>query len=96
MIKKEKFKLVWQPLPLYFDACIMNKLQQLNFKKEQMNLIPEKYNRKYRKEINLLPSRRFSDVKFFLLKMKKIDKFRLNYHRCMIQPLVLNILKCSF
>ena len=34
--------------------------------------------------------------KIFLLKMKKIDKFGLNYHRYMVQPLVLSILRCSF
>ena len=32
----------------------------------------------------------------FLLKMKKIDEFGLNYHRYRVQPLVLHILKCSF
>ena len=28
--------------------------------------------------------------------IKKINKFGLNYHRYMVQPLVLHILKCSF
>ena len=33
---------------------------------------------------------------FFLLKMKKIDNYGLNYHRYRVQPLVLRILKCFF
>ena len=52
---------------------------------------------------HLLFSRRFSETflndalfKNFLLKMKKVDKFGLNYHRHIVQELVLSILRCSF
>ena len=79
MIKKEKFKLVWQSPPLLVcDACTMYKLLQLNFKKEQTILIPAKHNHKCSKEINLSSPRRFYETflidfpfKVFLLKMKK-------------------------
>ena len=33
---------------------------------------------------------------FYLFKMKKIDNYGLNYHRYMVQPLVLRILRRSF
>ena len=64
------------------------------FKTEQTILIPVKYNHTCTKEINLMPSKQFS-FKIFLLKMKKIDNFGLNYHRYMVQPLVLRILRRS-
>ena len=35
-------------------------------------------------------------TKIFLLKMKEIHKFGLNYHRYIVQPLVLRILRRSF
>ena len=72
------------------------KLKQFNFKKEQTILIPVKYNHTCMQEINLMPSKRFSNFKIFLLKMKKIDNYDLNYHRYMVQPLVLRILRRSF
>ena len=48
------------------------------------------------KEINLILFRRLSGFKIFLLKMKKIDNYGLNYHRYRVQPLVLRILRHSF
>ena len=68
MIKKEKFKLVWQPPPPFCCAC--TNYNKFNFKKEQTILIPVKYNHTFTKEINLLPSRRFFDD-FRKKKMKK-------------------------
>ena len=54
-----------------------------------------KYNDTCTKEINLLSlPKRVS--KFFLFKMKKINKFGLNYHRYMVHPLVKRILRRSF
>ena len=47
-------------------------------------MVLEKYNHKCTKEINQMPSRRFSDVpkfQIFLLKIKKINKYGLNNHR---------------
>ena len=35
-------------------------------------------------------------MKFYLKMKKKIYKFGLNYHRYMVQPIVLHILRCSF
>ena len=55
-----------------------------------------KYSHTCAKEINLMLFRRFSGFKTFLLKMKKIDNYGLNYHRYMVQPLVLRIMKYSF
>ena len=78
------------------DAYNLYKLWQFNFKKEQTILIPVKYNHTCTKEINLMPSKRFSHFKIFLLKMKKIDNYGLNYHRYRVQPLVLRILRRSF
>ena len=75
MIKKEKFKLVWQSLPPFpmHVSCTNN--SNFNFKKEQTILIIAKYNHKWMKEINLLASRRFSktclNFKIVLLKIKK-------------------------
>ena len=72
MIKK---KIVWQsPSEPYCDACIIYKLYQLNYEKEQTILIQAKYSRQYAKEINSLSSRRFSKAflnvsfKFFVKK----------------------------
>ena len=59
-----------QSLPPFGDTYNLYKLKQFNFKKEQI-LIPVKYNHTYTKEINLMPSKRFSNFKMFLLKMKK-------------------------
>ena len=76
--------------PTFCDACTMHKLLQLYFKKELTILIIIKYNHKCAKETSLLASKRFSTTKiisiFFLLllKMKKIDKFGLNYHTRMV------------
>ena len=70
-----------------------------NFNKEQATLIPAKYIHACTKEINLIPSRQFSDIcKFqnFFIKNEKIDNYGLNYHRYMVQPLVLRILRYSF
>ena len=72
----------------------------INFlsRKEQTVLMSAKYNRKCAKDINLLPCRKFFMTLiniFFLLKMKKIGKFGLNYPRQMIYPLVLRILSRS-
>ena len=99
MIKKEKFKLVWQSPP-FSDACTMYKLQQLKFEKERMILITAKYTHNCTKHNNLLPSKQFSkaflNFIIFLLKMeKKIYNYDLNYHRYMVQPLYLRILRCS-
>ena len=49
-----------------------------------MFLIPVEYNHTSTKEINQMPSKRFSGFKIFLLKMKKIDNYGLNYHRYMV------------
>ena len=80
----------------------MYKLQQITFKKELRILISAEHNRKCIEEINLLSYRRFSKTfqndipfKMFLLKMKKIRKFGLNFHTRMIQPVVLLILRRS-
>ena len=65
-----------------------------------MILIAAKYNHKCAKEINLLCSRQFSktflNFKKILLKMKKVDKFGLKYHKYRVQPLVLRVLGRSF
>ena len=60
------------------------------------NLIPVKYNHTCTKEINLMPSTRFSNFKFFFVKNEKIDNYGLNYHRYKVQPLVFRIFRCSF
>ena len=78
-------------------TCInYNNLIQKKKKKEQMILIQVKYNHKSMKEINLMPSRQFSDISKFQkkisLKMKKIDNYGLNYNRYIVQTLVLHIL----
>ena len=83
------------PPPLGIHTTCTN-YDNLISKKEQTILIPVKYNHACTKEINLMPSKRFSNFKIFLLKMKKIDNYGLNYHRYMVQPLVLRILRCSF
>ena len=90
------------PPPLSMLAICTN-YNKLIFQDEQTILISAKYNHKRTKEMNLLSSRQFSETflldilfKIFLLKMKKIAKFGLNYHRYMVQPLVLRILRCSF
>ena len=71
------------PFAMHVPSTIFNNFY---FKKEQTILMPAKYNHKCTKEIYLLPSRRFSNIfKFFLLKMKKIDTFDLNYDKHMIQ-----------
>ena len=44
MIKKEKFKLVWQSPPLFAMHVPCINYENFNFKKEQAVLIPEKYN----------------------------------------------------
>ena len=65
----------------------------------QTILIPAKYNHKCLKEINLTPSRRFSNVSKFqisFVKNEKIHKFGLNYHKCMVQTLLLRILRGYF
>ena len=49
-----------------------------------------------RKKLFCCPAYDFFFQNFFVKKWKKIYKFGLNYHRCMVQPLVLRILKCSF
>ena len=70
-----------------------------NFKQEQTILIPTKCNHKCTEEINLLPSRRFSDkmnFKNFFVKNENIAKFGLKYHRYLVQLLVFRILRCSF
>ena len=63
-----------------------------------------KYNHKCTKEINLLPSRGFSEtflngvpLKKNFAKNENIDKFSLNLsHICMVQPLIFSILSRSF
>ena len=87
---------LWQPSS-YFGGCIhyVQIKAIINFKNKQTILIPVKFNHKCTKEINLMPSGQFSFPNF-LLKMKKIDKYGLSYHRWMVQPLVLRILRCSF
>ena len=67
----------------------------LNFEKEQMILMPAKYNHKSTKETKLLSSFLNEVYKNFLLKMKKSDKFGLNYLRRMVQSLILRILRRS-
>ena len=57
MIKIEKINLHGNLLPRFCDACAAYKLYQLNLKKEQIILIPAKYNHKCIREINLSPSR---------------------------------------
>ena len=59
-------------------------------------MIPAKYDHKCTKEINLLHTDDFlNEFQFFFFKMKKMDKFGLNYHRYIVQSLVLHILRCS-
>ena len=88
LFKQILFKSVWQiPLPSCDMRCIYHiKCIATYFLKEQTILILTKYNHKCTKEINLLSSRRFSktflnDIQNFLLKLKNIGKFGLNYHR---------------
>ena len=70
---KKKIKKHTSVPPPFGDTYNMYKLQQFNFKKEQMILIPAKYNPKCTKEINLLFSRRFTVFfpKFFSKNEKK-------------------------
>ena len=42
-----------------------------------------------------MPSKQFSKFKIFLLKMKKIENYGLNYHRYIVQPLVLSTQEVS-
>ena len=72
MIKKiKKNKLIWLYPPFAMHVPCTN-YNDFNLKKKQTILIPIKYNYKFTNEINLLPSRRFSNFNFFfLLKMKK-------------------------
>ena len=63
-----------------------------------IGILPKCY-RKCTKKINLLPSRQISKTEWisnFFVKNEEMDKFGLNYHRSMVQPLVLRILMCSF
>ena len=73
MIKKEKFKLVCPPLFFAMDVPCTNYNKSI-LKKEQTILKREKYNHKCTKEINLMPSRRFSDISKFHIFCVKNEK----------------------
>ena len=103
MIEKGKHKLVWQ-FPNSFAMIVQIIITLLKKKKrEKMILIPAKSNHKCRNVFNILPSRLFSKTfpneflfsHFWFKNKKKINKFGLSYHRHMIQPSVLRILRCS-
>ena len=53
---------------------------------------PADYNHTYERNQSVALQTNFC-FKIFLLKMEKNDKFSLNYHRHMVQPLVLRILR---
>ena len=75
--------------PFAMQAPCTNYIANFHLKKEQTTtLIPaSKDIHKCTKQINL-------NFKIFLLKIEKIHKFGINYHKYMIKQLFLSILRC--